>query len=281
MGEEKLNEKELEELAKFVFSDISQDDKYKNLKNKYKDTKDPIELYHKKSKSTPDAERWTYALNSYKYYNCFKNYDYDYKNGFMFYKDIKITADVLTGPDEIIELAIKKHNLNSSVPLKLFCIVAYTPGNLCPVMKNPGGRRGAAGGIDTCWYKLAKFLKPNETLNSIETAFGKEGNASNNLRSRCANQMFCLFPGDKLCPTIIKKNLMLDDYFDDSIKEEWKVPSTIEDSGEYVKFMEQCTLLIVKRGIRIYYNYQNKLPKGFDLNDTAKILINDLRSRCN
>ena len=145
-----MNKEELDKLAEYVFRDIRQDKKYKNLENKYNDIKDPIDLYHKKSKSTLDAERWTYALESYEIYPflCNEKYKVDKKDSLIYYScsgpckcRIKITADVLTGPEEIIECA-KGHGLGESDALRMFCEVAYTVGNCCPVMKNKGGRRG-------------------------------------------------------------------------------------------------------------------------------------------
>ncbi len=269
--------KERKELSEFVFKDFREDEKFKRLKVKQNIDKsasvDPVEainIYHKKSKSTPDAERWDYALDSYKEYKCFEK-DYEKKNGFLFYKDIKITADVLTGPNEIISLA-KQCGKCDSDSLKLFWSVAYTAGNLCPVMKNPGGRKGKEGGVDTCWHKMERFLYPKATIRKISSAYlDSKGKIINHLGRRTAENMFCLFP-DELKQAEVINNLMLNDYDDDY--DDYKVSLDIERFKTGTELLDYYSRLIVKRGIRIYYNSKKKID-DLKLNKLAEELINE------
>lgn len=266
----------LEELAEFVFKDIRQDKRYKNLEKKYKDIKDPIDLYHKKSKSTLDAERWDYALDSYQNYPflCNEEYEVNKKDSLIYYKcsgscncRIKITADMLTGPEEIIECA-KKHELGKSDSLRKFCEVAYTVGNCCPVMKNKGGRRGEKGGVDTCWYKLEHFLDVHKEYPAIEEAFCSHG-VINDLNARDANNMFAMF-SDKVKGEEIIKRLMLEDYYNNgSLNKELGVPSEIRED-KYEEFLILITTLIIKRGIRIYK--ENNI-EGINLDQLTEELL--------
>ena len=249
-----MSEEERKELSEFVFKDFREDEKFKRLKVKQNIDKsasvDPVEainIYHKKSKSTPDAERWDYALVSYKKYQCFEDESSKIEKGFLFYDSIKITADVLTGPNEIITLA-KQCGKCDADSLKLFWSVAYTAGNLCPVMKNPGGRKGKEGGVDTCWYKLKRFLYPKDpkaTIRKISSAYiDSKEEVINHLGRRTAENMFCLFPNELDQEGVIE-NLMLSDY---------KVPLNLKSFETGTDFLDYCSRLIVKRGIRIYYN---------------------------
>ena len=274
-------------LSEFVFRDIRADKRYQNLEKKYGTPKDPvgvIDLYNKKSPGTPDAERWEYALESYKQYPFFSyRYELDTKEGLIYYKcsgscncSVKITADMLTGPDEIIEHA-KSLKLNNRASLKLFCSVAYTVGNCCPVMKNKGGRRGDDGGVDTCWYKLDKYLKPDKKYPDIENAFCKslsKKGANNDLNTRNADNMFAMFPEPFYRKDIIR-NLMLEDYYypDGKLKIS-TTPKNFADSGadEYEKFLNDISALIVKRIIRIYY--KNDL-RGKNIEKLAGNLIRE------
>ena len=268
-----MSEEKRKELSEFVFKDFREDEKFERLKVKQNIDKsasvDPVEainIYNKKSKSTPDAERWDYALDSYKKYKCFEK-DYEKKNGFLFYEDIKITADVLTGPNEIITLA-KQCGKCDADSLKLFWSVAYTAGNLCPVMKNPGGRKGKEGGVDTCWYKLKRFLYPKDpkaTIRKISSAYiDSKGEVINHLGRRTAENMFCLFPNELDQEGVIE-NLMLSDY---------KVPLNLKSFETGTDFLDYCTWLIVKRGIRIYYKFKKKID-DLKLNQLAEELINE------
>ena len=281
MGEKKYT------LEEYVFRDIRIiDDSKKEYQIK---TKEAINLFHQYKNRVkiyrfvmgeffsayPDAERWDIAFESYtKKYKCLKN-GYKERNGFLWYEQngtkTKITADVLTGPIEIIRIAEKFKKLDKQKKkellstLDLFCSVAYTVGNCCPVMKNPKTEG------DFCWSKLASFhnTERGEKLTGIN-----EANWDNDLRKREALNMFAVFPG-KLSGREIVNNLMLNDYYDSDYK--LNINYTLEqcnkmNADDYIKFMKYITKLIVKRGIRIYK--QNDL-RGININKMAVKLINE------
>lgn len=286
-----MSEKVPEELKEFVFRDIWKADEFGITKSQaFKKNKnnDPISLINVyqtwKRSNIPDAERWEYAMQSYDRYPYFnKNDDYDRKTGesYLYYKCngcgqcyFKITADVLTGPNAVIIIkpkAQKKETwiyLNKSKneklksALELFCSVAYTVGNFCPVMKNPGGNS------DTCWYKLSNYLSREEfskkESTDIEDVFCKKltrKGVNNDQVTRYPKDMFIMFHGNPSRKDIIKR-LMLQDYYNDSDYEDLAITKTPLDywndgEDEYIKFLNKITKLIIKRGIRIYY--QNDL----------------------
>lgn len=259
-----MSEEKRKELSEFVFKDFREDKRFEKLKEKQDKTAsvDAIDIYNTKSKSTPDAERWDYALDSYKNYKCFEDESYKKEKGFLFYDSIKITADVLTGPNEIITLA-KQCGKCDADSLKLFWSVAYTAGNLCPVMKNPGGRKGKEGGVDTCWHKLEKFLYPKATIRKISSAYiDSKGEVINHLGRRTAENMFCLFPNELDQEGVIE-NLMLSDY---------KAPLNLKSFETGTDFLDYCSRLIVKRGIRIY---DKSKVDNLNLDKLADELINE------
>ena len=244
--------------------------------------------WKKKKKQIPDAERWSYALDSYEQYPFFDNndsYDRSAKESNMFYQCsgkgkcwFKITADTLTGPNEILnphkgtDLS-KEDNTDLKDALELFCSVVYTVGNFCPVMKNPGGSKGS----DTCWYKLANHIKMDAEYDSIKEIpqhFNNDSRIYNNLNVRHLLSynpkqkkqteppyyyaLFGVFP-ERLSGKETINNLMLKDYYDDNYNLIInKTPKEYYDLGvdEYIKFIRLVTTLIIKRGIRIY----NALP---------------------
>lgn len=264
-----------------------------------------------------DAERWKIAIDSYKYYPCFEGYSF--KNDYLSYTsletdaspktEIVITADILTGPKEIIECAEKIPNKEHTKEektallnaLKSFCSVAYTAGNCCPVMKNKGG----SGGVDTCWYKLQHCLNSgtNKSIDSIIDVYKKANNGKdkkrniNNLKTR----EVCDFESDKqdeaktgyeipmfgmfheaLTGKKIISNLMLYDYFDKNELRIKEKPQEKADEGidKYTEFLDLLTTLIIKRGIRIYC--KNKL-RDIHLNERgldkfAKKLIEERKA---
>lgn len=293
MGEEYFNE-----LYEYVFRDIRIID---DTKKKYQiKIKEAINLFHKyKNKvkiyrcvmgeifsAYPDAERWDIAFESYtKKYECLKN-GYIERNGFLWYvengKEVKITADILTGPIEIIRIAEKLGNKLSNKQKKeellsvldLFCSVAYTVGNCCPAMFNPLPK---AVGIkaDTCWLKLQRFINPGkEDYKKIQ-----EYKWNDNLRYRgkglnTKDNMFGLF-SEQLSGKKIIERLMLNDYYDDDYNLIiQKTPQEYADDGvdTYISFMKLVTALIIKRGIRIYK--QNDLG-GINIDKMAVELINE------
>lgn len=280
MGEEYFNE-----LYEYVFRDIRITDNEKKYRKKTKEALALFDSYIDKVKiyrcvvgeifaAYPDAERWEndFYLNNYK---CFKKGYEKRKDDYLWYvengKEVKITADILTGPIEIIRIAEKFKKLDKQKKkellstLDLFCSVAYTVGNCCPVMKNPK----AEG--DFCWSKLASFhnTKRGEKLTGIN-----EANWDNNLRKRKALNMFAVFPG-KLSGRKIVNNLMLNDYYDSDYK--LNINYTLEQCNkmnvdDYIKFLKYITKLIVKRGIRICK--QNDL-RGINIDKMAVKLINE------
>ena len=266
-----MNKEDKRKLSEFVFKDFSEDERFEKLKVKWDidktasaDPEKAIDIYYRKTKNTPDAERWEYALDSYKLYECFKDDSYKKEKGFLFYNGIKITADVLTGPKEIKSRA-DQFEYYEPESLKLFYSVAYTAGNLCPVMKNPGGRKGKTGGVDTCWYKLDRFLDSNASIKSINKAFpDDQGKDNNNLSRRTADTMFCLFPNELDRDGVIE-NLMLNDY---------KSPLDMGSFNSGTAFLDHCSWLIVKRGIKIYCNSNNP-DKNLDYGELANGLINE------
>ncbi|GEM_PF-6863690 len=290
-----MSEKVPEKLKEFVFRDIWEADEFGITKSQaFKKNKnnDPISLINVyqtwKSSNIPDAERWEYAMKSYDRYPCFNQKNrYDRKTGesYLYYRCtgacncyFKITADVLTGPNAVIVLKPKppkketwiylnkSENEELKSALELFCSVVYTAGNFCPVMKNPGGDS------DTCWYKLSNYLSREEfskkESTDIEEVFCKKltrKGVNNNQVTRYPKDMFIMFHGNPSRKEIIKK-LMLMDYYkdrgysklviDQTPAEIWKDGKGIED---YIKMLELLSLLIVKRGIRIYY--RNRIGK--------------------
>ena len=74
--------------------------------------------------------------------------------------------------------------------------------------------------------------------------------------------MFCLFPNELDQEGVIE-NLMLSDY---------KVPLNLKSFETGTDFLDYCSRLIVKRGIRIYY--ESKVD-NLNLNKLADELINE------
>jgi hypothetical protein len=200
--------------------------------------------------------------------------------------EIDITADILTGPKEIIECAEKipdkRHTPDEKKALrnalKRFCSVAYTVGNCCPVMKNKGG----SGGVDTCWYKLQHCLNSgtNKSIDSIIDVYEEANKGKvkkreiNNLKTRevCDFEfgkqdeakkgyeipMFGMF-SEALNGKKIISNLMLYDYYENNKLRINETPQEKANEGidKYTEFLDLLTTLIIKRGIRIYYHNAN------------------------
>ena len=295
-------------LEKYVFTDIWEAHEFRRVKNsliKKEGGIDPINLIdvYQKLNLERDAERWEYAWESYEHYPYFDgNTNYNRNNKgkdkdkeyYLFYKCsgdghcyFKITADVLTGPDAVIILKPKAKKetwiyLNKSEneelisALELFCSVAYTVGNFCPVMKNPGGDS------DTCWYKLSNYLSREEFLKNestdIEDVFCKmltRKGVNNDQVTRYPKDMFKMFHDKTDRKTIIER-LMLMDYYEDSEYSKLVIdqtPTEIWNEGvdEYIKFLNKITKLIIKRGIRIYC--QNDL-RGINIDKMTDKLFN-------
>ena len=254
-----------------------------------------------------DAERWEYAWESYEHYPYFDgNTNYNRNNKgkdkdkeyYLFYRCtgvcqcyFKITADVLTGPNAVIKIQPQKgkremvdlsksKNEELKSALELFCSVAYTVGNFCPVMKNPGGDS------DTCWYKLSNYLSREEfskkESTDIEDVFCKKlarKGVNNDQVTRYPKDMFIMFHGNPSRKEIIER-LMLQDYYKDSDYEDLAITKTPLDywnDGEdaYIKFLNMITKLIIKRGIRIYC--QNDLS-GINIDEmTDKLFDNRMK----
>lgn len=261
-----MSEKVPEELKEFVFKDIRSADEFNSVLIKRGGRIDPVEMIdaYRKMKKERDAERWDYALNSYElYYKCFgdrSRYQFDRNDHFLYCQCsgtcrcyIKISADLLTGPKEIVDCAIaldkQKKNEELQSALRKFCSVAYTVGNCCPVMKNKGGSKG----VDTGWYKLKKYLDPVKKYDGIEYVFcRKKGRGViNDLSNRVADNMFVMFP-EKLYGKEIINRLMLADYYDPEYLKLTKPQDYAKDVKAYIDFLNKITLPIIKRGIRIY-----------------------------
>ena len=295
MGEEYFNE-----LYEYVFRDIRSSVAFRIELEKPENAEgnnNPIKMiatyqsWKKKKKQIPDAERWSYALDSYEQYPFFDNndsYDRSAKESNMFYQCsgkgkcwFKITADTLTGPNEILnphkgtDLS-KEDNTDLKDALELFCSVVYTVGNFCPVMKNPGGSKGS----DTCWYKLSNNLICDK-FGDIEEVFCRRlerKGVNNDLSNRHAENMFNMFHDNPNRKTVINR-LMLMDYYSDPGYEKLiidKTPNEIWNEGKgvnkYINMVNLITLTIIKRGIRIYK--QNDL-RGINIDKLADKLINE------
>ena len=287
-----MSEEKKYSLTEYVFRDIRviENSKYyyiKEVNDALAVITDPLERVLKyqeickENDDTPDAERWSIALNSYKEYKCFQNDNYSIVGSCLYYstndkKRIRITADTLTGPSEIIN-PIPEDVLSNNIELKAaldeFCSVAYTVGNVCPLMDNKGGSTGS----DTCWYKLANHIKMDAEYDSIKEIpqhFNNDSRIYNNLNVRHLLSynpkqkkqteppyyyaLFGVFP-ERLSGKETINNLMLKDYYDDNYNLIInKTPKEHYDLGvdEYIKFIRRVTTLIIKRGIRIY----NALP---------------------
>ena len=269
--------KEKYTLEEFVFRDIRIIDKpransYKDVvKNALEQGNDPVakvleyQRIMKKvyDQAKPDAERWKIALESYMYYPCFRSdkskeesikTEYQIESGCIICKEdnfsVRITADTLTGPSEIIDPA-RELGLLDHEAIKEFCSVAYTIGNVCPVMKNPGG------GSDTCWGKLGKYHDTSKHI--IFDGTKKYKGWDNDINNRTPDNMFAVFPENLSGRKIVDK-LMLNDYYDEDYNlilthepQYYAVPGKEEI---FINFVRLVTSLIIKRGIRIY----NALP---------------------
>ena len=217
---------------------------------------DKVELYHRLSCERPDAERRQMALQSYLQYPFMKSNQYTCENDYLYYGKIKITADLLTGSKEIISHAEDLVKQASEQEIKeleqaldAFCSVVYTAGNCCPTMKNKGGRKGNVGGLETCWYKLKKYIDTSAEYKGISELF--IGDLAINLQSRKADNMFAVF-SEKMIGKDIVTNLLLRDYYDANFSLiEIGNPNEIDDISKYIDFLVLCTKLIVQRGVRI------------------------------
>lgn len=299
-------------LEEYVFTDIWEAHEFRIVKNKLLKKKagiTPIDLIdeYQKLNLERDAERWEYAWESYEHYPYFDgNTNYNRNNKgkdkdkeyYLFYRCtgvcqcyFKITADVLTGPNAVIKIQPQKgkremvdlsksKNEELKSALELFCSVAYTVGNFCPVMKNPGGDS------DTCWYKLSNYLSREEfskkESTDIEDVFCKNltrKGVNNDQVTRYPKDMFIMFHGNPSRKEIIER-LMLQDYYKDSDYEDLAITKTPLDywnDGEdaYIKFLNMITKLIIKRGIRIYC--QNDLS-GINIDEmTDKLFDNRMK----
>ncbi len=269
-----MSEEKKYSLTEYVFRDIRFGNEYPEFANnddfvqlKELDPITSVKKYHelvvsKKYNDKPDAERWQSAIESYLGYSCLKGKvkieQRDKNRFFLNFKgdSVSITADLLTGPADIIENAetlIKDYpdraaDINSA--LISFCCVAYTVGNCCPTMKNP-----RAGG-DTCWYKLEHNHKIGESDNLsriLKQEWYKDPN------KRVATNMFVIFPEKDISGREIVNRLMLNDYYDDDynlIITATPTEYAAKGVDEYIRFLRLVTTLIIKRGIRIY----NALP---------------------
>ena len=281
-----------DEIKEFVLKDLSKAKEFqfklKKLKNEGKST-DPVSIIkaYQEINKKRDAERWDYAFDSYQLYGCFRNdrYVFDREDYFIYYTCsgpckcyIKISADLLTSPKEIIECADaldeKKENEALQAALRKFCSVAYTAGNFCPVMKNKGGSKGT----DTCWYKLNKYLDANKEYDGIEFAFCKKKGRGviNDLSNRDASNMFAMFEEELTGQEIIER-LMLRDYFGKNYLE-LKAPQDYADTAdEFIGFLNQITLPIIKRSIRIHmYSEELDYINNKDIDKWAKKLFKEL-----
>ena len=282
-----MSEKELKELADYVFSDARLDDEFEELTKKIQEEQNlrkKIDIFQKKPKSIPDVERLKVAFESYKKYKFFSKLEKIKKrpdhNYFFNYKGVWITADLLTGPSRILAQAKKLIDDNQSrkeeidSALDLFCSVVYTIGNCCPTMKNPHSSinpeiKKNKDWDDSCWWKLNYCLKLNARYTGIEN----EG-WDDNFNKRDSEKMFAVFP-DNLTGKEIVDRLMLNDYYEGKRL----VVSPIaqgknEDNEEYINrfidLMKAYTFLIVKRGIRIYK--ENNI-EGINLDQLTEELL--------
>lgn len=275
MSEEKYS------LTEYVFRDIRvvkcRSNSFKaDVKKELANKRDPIEkvkkyqeiMGKKYNHKKPDAERWTIALDSYKNYPCFIDRDeYSIEDGYLHYVHkgfkINVTADVLTGPSEIIKPA-EALGLENHEALKEFCSVAYTIGNVCPVMNN------GYDGDDTCWHKLKAFIERGKMYTGIEDAGWPQY-----VSRRKYKDIFAVFP-EELTGEKIVDRLMLNDYYDDDdynlIITDTPAQRASKGVDEYIDFLRLVTTLIIKRGIRIYY--KSKVD-NLNLDKLADELINE------
>ena len=283
-----MSENKKYSLTEYVFRDIRIDDKCR--KNSYKqrikealndgDPIDKVKEYHRilvdeyKNKKQ-ESEHWSRALESYFSYPCFEN-DYNEKKGFLYYDDIKITADILTGPGRIIKIMEELGTENKEIveTVKRFCSVAYTVGNCCPVMKNPHGsdKEDIKDWEDTCWWKFNHCLELKKEYDDIKTAKWNP-----DLNWRKPDDMFAVFP-DSIKGRKIRDRLMLMDYYNgDRLIVDPITQGKSEEKAQYIErfinLVNLYTLLIIKRGIRIYY--MNDLSDIKDLDELATKLIED------
>ncbi len=282
-----MSEEKKYTLTEYVFKDIRiidkcRSDSYKHrVKEDISKLDDPVDRVRKYQeimgvdyKHKPDAERWSIALDSYKRYPCFCGNKYVITSNYLRYDNkINITADVLTGPSEIISPVEDMLSNNKALKEALdeFCRVAYTIGNVCPVMKN------GYDGDDTCWHILKAFIEHGKEYTGITDAGWTQ-----NVSKRKYKDIFAVFPEKPKGEELVER-LMLTDYYDDNynlIINETPQEHIAKGVDKYINFLSLVTTLIVKRGIRIYY--KNKLPEDLDLNETAENLISGLQKpACN
>ena len=275
----------MSELHDFVYMDVRVDTGFKYLEQipAEPDARKKIDIFHAKLDSIPDAERLAPAFETYKNYPFFKTlekqkcYGYNY---FFVYDGVRITADLLTGPSRILKLADKLAiKLAEKAPdsaliarlnkaLDAFCKVVYTPGNCCPVMKNPHSSRNPEirkdhDWEDTCYWKLKHCLNLDREYDGIPDA-GWEVK----LGDRDCENMFAVYP-EKTTGRVIRNKLMLNDYYDGDELIVKPIPTQVwgEDLDDYaVRFIEYLNLyisLIIRRGIRIFYC--GNLPEDADI----------------
>lgn len=265
-----MSEEELKKLKEFVFRDIrmggGKTGSYKQVvKEELKQTDNPVEkveLYQhrmgdkdKYNHKKPDAERWEIARESYRNYPGFWDKEHSERENFIYYKDIKITADILTSPSEIIECAngLDKQNKKLQTALKTFCSVVYTVGNCCPAMFNPIPKHSSVNlPADTCWFKLQRFIDPKQ--DEYKSFYDYPWNKVLNRRGKTKNtkdNMFLVFPEKHSGQEIIER-LVLQDYCTPEYLELSSPEDYAGSCADYVDFLNRITLPIIKRGIRIY-----------------------------
>lgn len=272
-----------DEIIKYVLCDVRREDndviEFWDKLPSYEemDYRTKVDLYHKLSEKRPDAERRQFALESYLNYPFTKdNDDYSICDDYIFYvsqnSKIKITADLLTGSKEIIECADTiRNNCNDEQEklldnmISIFCSVIYTRGNCCPILKNKGGRKGKIGGIETCWYKIGKFIDVDKTYVGLSSV------TCNNLRRRTANDMFAVFPKNVKGREIVE-GLLLRDYYDKNyVLLGLGKPNNISKAEDYIFFLSLCVKLIVQRGVRIYFQFTDR-----EFDDEKKKIIKQI-----
>ena len=221
-------------------------------------------------KSSPDADHWKRALDSYMSYPCFSgNQNYYWNKDSIIYDDgqhyVKISADILTNPGSVLDwIDLNNGLLNTDEQniINAFLKVSYTIGNFCPIWKNGGsGGRGKkrSRGNDNIWYKLDK--------GGFEKKIGIESREDpyNNLNRRKVEDLFQILPSDK--EDVIKELFFIDYYENESLR--WNKGFFIPqmDKETFVEFVQLTTELIVYRGYRIVNKIKEEELKFDDLNN--------------
>ena len=221
-------------------------------------------------KSSPDADHWKRALDSYMSYPCFKgNHNYYWSKTKIFYDNgnhyVGISADLLTNA-RIVEEWITLHSgecfsEDEKKVISAFNRVSYTAGNFCPIWKNGGSGQGC--GNDNIWYKLANGGNPDDDNVHIENRKDVPSN------QRGKKDLFKIVPQNNN----YVKELFFADFFNEQCELIWNngTYSSGMEKEMFVEFVRLTTVLIVRRSYRIFKKIKEKNLDGNNNSELKEI----------